>query len=82
VYVSVFNINKCGMKNKLSMEIDVSASLPEGSSEAQKYVAALSFSPDEKLLAVVLNDSRVLVYRWSAVLTTGKASKLICQTEI
>lgn len=45
----------------------------------------MSFSPDEKTLAVVLNqpDTKVLIYRWSVASTsgTGKVSKLITWCE-
>lgn len=85
-FVQVYNINKCGMKNKLSMEIDVSDSLPEISdNNIQRYVVSLAFSPDERSIAVVLNsnpESAVLVYKWSVATSTGKTSKLLCMNEL
>lgn len=38
-YVVIANVNKCGLKNKVSMEIDVSASLQEPSLEGSTVSA-------------------------------------------
>lgn len=80
-YIAVHNVKNAGQKVKLAVTID----LFEGGEPPaqQRSVIALSFSMDNKQLVATLDNSTMMVYRWSveSASTGTRSSKLMVSKE-